>query len=572
MQEKEWIDSLNLPDGSYKDHLEEILRPQEGHPFSLRKYRFTPEEFIPHPPFRLQDTHLSKDLTLTSVIHVPSLLDDLRKEFRLQFAKFLTTTGVPSTEAKHLPRPREYQVRIHGLSQVSAAYLTRTGFCSLLYATRMHLLSASTSWVSPLDFFRFSESIRVEECFIDEMMVHVPGDAARLAIPDFGLDEDTAQLIDPVIAEQLVASRRINAAPAMFTFYPPNTSGESIIDELHCSEPGFVYTFPSADGSNLPYLESTSAISSDWCESFWEKYVKTGPTCTELPNQRTGRKSMVWVAGPRVEKKEPELDDDLETYYSPVVSHFVQRAWNRAVEHDATFLLISCGSKERICIRHRGTNTLFMSDVVRADAGDYMITQLAFYSAFLRDHLARGLHPKPSLKRKHSDDTDNPDFPLKRPDHSGTPVMTAQGNDKTFDLEMANRPVVLLTFDMGVYRSSAPSTFLRQGSSCTPLPLSESFEQEVGGRECPVTKCVYLKLCKILGKGAEGIIYRATATLHLESGLTMEQSVVVKVAKMPYVTEYLKREYDMYWKLALAGVSEGILKVYGLFEDVEFGS
>ncbi|PPR01660.1 hypothetical protein CVT24_001555 [Panaeolus cyanescens] len=602
MQEKfmEWINSLNLPDGTYKDHLEEILRPTlvKGHPFGrLRQYLHLPSEFAPHPPLRLQDTHLSKDFILKNVVYIPSLLADLQEEFRLQFQKFLTTNGVPNTESSHLPIPKRYRAGIMNLACVSDAYLTRAGMCSLFYSSHIHLLPESDSWVSPLDFYAVTDS--AQQNFLDEMMVGARNDTTHppMAIPDFGLGERTARLMNPSTAEKLEASRRTNAALAMFTFYPPNEGGETIIDQ--CCNPGFTYTFPGADGYNLPRPESTFDISSDWSESFWEKYVKKVPTCAESPSPSYMRKNVVWIPGPSAERK------DLRNY-TPVVSHFVQRAWNAAVEHDATFLLISCGSKERICIRHRRTNTLFVSDIIPADADDYIMTQLAFYSAFTRDLLTRDPLPKPSAKRKLRDDTETTQSTAKRPDHSRTLQIASGKNNKTFDEEMAKRPVMLLTFDMGVHQSTAPSTFLRQGSSCTPLPLSESFEREVGGRACPVTKCVYLKLCKILGEGTEGIIYRAIATLHLESGLTMEQNVVIKVAKMPYVTEYLKNEaiatlhlesgltmeqnvvikvakmpyvteylkneYDMYWKLAVAGVSEGILKVYGLFEDVEFGS
>ncbi|PPR01647.1 hypothetical protein CVT24_001623 [Panaeolus cyanescens] len=551
MDQKQWLDSLNLPDGAYKNHLEDIFQPKGEHPFRLPWDRCDAYEFKPHPPLRIEDVHMSRELTLMHVCHIPSLLGDLQKEFQQQFEEFLKK-GVPKTEATYLPKSEEYWNPIMNLDCVSGAYIERVGWCSLSYSSRMHLLPDSDRWMKPLSYY----GVSAPEIFMDEMMVCATEDASHLAIPDFGLEEETARLINPSTAEKLDASRRRNAALAMFTFYPPNEGGETIINQ--CCNPDVAYTFPSADGYNLPRPESTSNLitSSDWLESFWEEYVKKVPTCAQPTRPSNVRKKMVWIPGPCDERK------DLRNY-TPVVSHFVQRAWNAAVEHDATFLLISCGSKERICIRHRRTNTLFVSDIIAADADDYVMTQLAFYSAFTRDLLAREPYPKPSGKRKLQDDTEITHSPVKRPDHSQTPQTDPGKNSKTFDQEMANRPVILLTFDMGMHRSTTPSTFLRQRSSCTPLPVCESFEREMGGRECPVTKCVYLKLYKILGEGTEGITYTATATLHLESGLTIQKNVVIKIAKMPYITGHLKNEYNMYWKLAMAGVSEGILKVYG---------
>ncbi|KAG6834574.1 hypothetical protein H0H93_008844 [Arthromyces matolae] len=47
-----------------------------------------------------------------------------------------------------------------------------------------------------------------------------------------------------------------------------------------------------------------------------------------------------------------------------VATSLLHRAWARAVEKDATFIVLHCGTYERIAIRHRSSQTLFLSDLI----------------------------------------------------------------------------------------------------------------------------------------------------------------------------------------------------------------
>ncbi|PPR02506.1 hypothetical protein CVT24_001972 [Panaeolus cyanescens] len=504
MHPKDWVNLLDIPDGAYKDHLKELLSPQKDASFYLLKCRSCSDS-VACPPLLIQDPHVSQEISLRHVHHVPSLLEDLRHEFYLQLAQYLSTQGIPDVESECVPSALEFPGEVRYFRDMFMVYETRVGDLGLRYSSHMHLMPGTGIWISP---FEYAASVN-RQPFIDAFTIVPSGDELQLPIPDFGLGEEAARLIDASVAEKLVAARRELNGIAILIFYPPTDDGETVVDRL--IEPGFKYTIPSADSHYLPSTTSTSFLLSDWPTSFWARYVDqldvpspTSPT----RRAKNYHSKTIWIPGPPDEQPSQEE-------YTPVVPHYVQRAWNAAAEDDATFLLISCGTKERIGIRHRATNTLFLSDVIRPEDDDYIITQVAFYSALTRDFLAREPPPKPSAKRKRSPvDLSGPDEDPRSPKPRGK--FDKKSTDQTFDKEMANRSVVLLTFDMGINRSVAPSTFLRERASCAPLSTSESFVQQ---------------------QGPKGV-----------------------------------NEYEIYRKLAMDGVSECILKMYGLFKDVEFGT
>ncbi|KAG6818918.1 hypothetical protein H0H93_000303 [Arthromyces matolae] len=48
-----------------------------------------------------------------------------------------------------------------------------------------------------------------------------------------------------------------------------------------------------------------------------------------------------------------------------VAMSIIHRAWARAVEKDATFIVLHCGIYERIALRHRSSQTLFLSNLIK---------------------------------------------------------------------------------------------------------------------------------------------------------------------------------------------------------------
>lgn len=66
------------------------------------------------------------------------------------------------------------------------------------------------------------------------------------------------------------------------------------------------------------------------------------------------------------------------------------QAWADAVETDATFMVFTCGKRERIAIRHRQSQTLYLSDLidpVQMKEPGYRQMYLGLIVAAIKDHL-----------------------------------------------------------------------------------------------------------------------------------------------------------------------------------------
>ncbi|KAJ6558983.1 hypothetical protein B0H10DRAFT_2120222, partial [Mycena sp. CBHHK59/15] len=74
--------------------------------------------------------------------------------------------------------------------------------------------------------------------------------------------------------------------------------------------------------------------------------------------------------------------------------YMLQQIWAQAVKHDTTFLVLHCGNYEFIGIRHRGTQTLYLSELLRpsmcGEFGGYYKIHVGLYMAAMKDAFERG--------------------------------------------------------------------------------------------------------------------------------------------------------------------------------------
>ncbi|PPQ98979.1 hypothetical protein CVT24_003475 [Panaeolus cyanescens] len=147
-------------------------------------------------------------------------------------------------------------------------------------------------------------------------------------------------------------------------------------------------------------------------------------------------------------------------------------------------------------------------------------------------------------------------------------------NASSVDLyaEIASRHVLLVSFDFGIYHSPAPSSFLRVRPSCRPDFLSKDFKPPKANCKYPLTKCLNFVAKEKLGRGAIGTAFRGTLELETEEGCIVDENIVLKIPLGTKPAERIYDEYSWYERLAKAGVTEGIVKVHGIFEDVETGA
>ena len=90
------------------------------------------------------------------------------------------------------------------------------------------------------------------------------------------------------------------------------------------------------------------------------------------------------------------------------------QAWVTACRRDSTFIIFQCGNHERIGIRHRASNTLYLSDMIdvpnMSDPCSYTELHINLYISILDDAMQRAAHfnqhgdSSPQKRRRHADE------------------------------------------------------------------------------------------------------------------------------------------------------------------------
>ncbi|KAJ7065533.1 hypothetical protein C8F01DRAFT_1366508 [Mycena amicta] len=254
----------------------------------------------------------------------------------------------------------------------------------------------------------------------------------------------------------------------------------------------------------------------------------------------------------------------------------VQLAWARAVESDSSMIIFNCGNYERICVRHRETQTLYVSDlfdVTSCKDPGYVKLHVGVFLSQTLDAIAR---MKDAEKESSKPDRST----RKRPnpeDSVPVPNKRRRGNPKIIQPQSAlmlasQRDMMLFHLQYDIYHSRAPASFIRA------TPCLEHGKGRKPGK-VPSIKRAYkpheyfeIILGSKLGDGAVGIVHGAMARVTTKDGETLvEENLVVKLAFRHQPQERMRYEYTVYTRLAEHCVT-GVPKVYGLFEDLEGGA
>ncbi|KAF9020087.1 hypothetical protein BDZ89DRAFT_1164340 [Hymenopellis radicata] len=268
---------------------------------------------------------------------------------------------------------------------------------------------------------------------------------------------------------------------------------------------------------------------------------------------------------------------------APSVRDLVQRAWFKAVRFDVSVILFDCGNLVRIGVRHRQTQTLYLTPLVDVGDPDSFYTKLMlgmhlciFHDVFER--LGPLSTPQPdgpsldegsltSTKRSGDQDLDEP--PCKRfrtvepgPQHAPSPVRSSQKRPRkkirqeSNDLHLRTaeyfktHPVLALYVQFGSYNSPTPEVLLSPDQ-----PRLAIYKAKI---------CLSLILTAKLGYGATGKAYTAVLGAGLEKRPCSR--LVVKVATTKDNLMSLRHEYDVYCHLQGAGV-RGIPYIFGYYQD-----
>ncbi|KAG6876251.1 hypothetical protein C0992_000355 [Termitomyces sp. T32_za158] len=276
--------------------------------------------------------------------------------------------------------------------------------------------------------------------------------------------------------------------------------------------------------------------------------------------------------------------DDPQDFSKSMLLH----AWARAVEVDATFIVINCANHERIGYRHRESQTLFISEILgvpKCADPSYTKLHLGLYLSVIEDTLERTRHliekeyllarqpsvapeesPK-TLKRKRGDEDVSTSTLRKRPRTRAASArecahrLDARKVLDEIDDEMEGRRLALLRVQYLHYNSFAPSSCWKNDRPNSRLKKTD--------KVCSPKDYFVVTLTSALCDGSTGHAHRATLELLGRDGKPRTYSnIVVKLATEPKAITRLRNEYKVYEHLKASDV-KGIPRVFGIYSDHE---
>ncbi|KAM6500022.1 hypothetical protein JOM56_003036 [Amanita muscaria] len=260
----------------------------------------------------------------------------------------------------------------------------------------------------------------------------------------------------------------------------------------------------------------------------------------------------------------------------------VQQAWAQAVRVDGTVIVLHSGNHELVCLRHRESQMLYVSNVIEPPTcvePGYGKLHVGVYIAVIQDAIDRWQQQQHGRKdghghsggRRRGEGHTNDELiaievcwpelchPFDKPDEQQETIHVA-----------SNRDMVLLYLKYDIYDSPIPASFLRSPPSTMantrcPSPLLSPRIRPYG-----LEDCLTIVLTSEIGRGATGVVHRGTLKPEISDG-AVPLDVVVKLAFDFEQRDALKGEYGVYCDLKSKGV-QGIATVLGFFDDSEDGA
>ncbi|KAG6899641.1 hypothetical protein C0993_008418 [Termitomyces sp. T159_Od127] len=352
----------------------------------------------------------------------------------------------------------------------------------------------------------------------------------------------------------------------------------------HTSAPG---CRPAQTGSPVP----PDAINTTWGELVASLNSGRRRSSRIPARERNGCKNGTrWIKAILPHANPHFRKDDAQDFSKSMLLH----AWARAVEVDATFIVINCANHERIGYRHRESQTLFISEIIdipKCADPSYTKIHLGLYLSVIEDTLDRTRHiiDKESLlvrqpcqleveavtqeesfrksKRKRGDEDVSTSAPRKRPRTRATSVREYVRRldarkivDEIYD-EMEGRRLALLRVQYLHYNSLVPSSFWKDDR---PDSRPKKTDQV-----CSPKDYFVVSLTSALCDGSTGHAHRATLELLGRDGKPRTYSnIVVKLATEPKAITRLQNEYKVYQHLKVFDV-KGIPRIFGIYSDLE---
>ncbi|TFK66616.1 hypothetical protein BDN72DRAFT_917133 [Pluteus cervinus] len=531
-------------------------------------------------PFTFYDQHTIKSQSLKHVALLPSIKDDILRvvDDRLAELRRLGEGPLPLTDATRAKCSNRLKHRIYYFSPSPQAVASQCA--QSIASTCLDLVS---SWVIHPRAPKYYQTLwfdheakgEVPRQSFDDPMEHF---SIRFIRPD-KVHPDVLSSIDGDIRDALQDWFPRDLFTFLFLPLAPHT--EALLRDMDRLATFTAIPPPGPTTQGCPVHSDSTPTTCDAEEPPW---------C--LPSLR-GRDEIAPARQPFTEKHphgiSPGLPSDLDPFEFAAMKNataegILHHVWNLSLSHDTTIIVINIGQHERICIRHRATRTLYLSDIIETTKPGYGKVHLGLQIAAVLDALdrhrqQRKLQPIPIPKslRKRPREELEPTSGLRRSVRHRMDVISkvntssskmSRSDKQVLWTEINQRPIALLRFCDGQLQSSVPSCCIRRGGPLSP------FIAEPAAHDTPEWKssyqpreCLSLVLTSAYGHvGATGKVFKARLEVTLANGRKLSQDVVAKLTTHEEARKRMRHEYRVYQRLWEHNVKR-IPEIYGLFQD-----
>ncbi|KAJ6458408.1 hypothetical protein C8R47DRAFT_1163195 [Mycena vitilis] len=541
------------------------------------------------PPNAFYDKHVDDRLSLRHVKSLASLVDDIGSITSAHvdtiaergLFSLLPSEGI----RKSLWTPKTAGKTVVDAADVGGAYRTSTADLCLGLATKLFLAPVSKDWSPIIVWGRYGFSVEGRVARDENYGIVLPNRHGRMDFVQKELD-----CMDPEMVSNL--KMVVARAPFVGTWQILAACPEThrLLRDL-----GRVDSFPykRCRTTNAPPtlpspLRQIDASATPWTIPPAGSHPKTATrrsnrlnsSLSELsqparPAKRQRGGSFPTSVIPAVARR-----PNSTAHSGPKLTNesLLQLAWCRAVRTDMTIIVFNCGNFERIGIRHRQTQTLYLSDLIDVTnfESGYVKLHVGLYIAMIQDTIDRTaqrakVEERPlrtrGEKRSHSD------APLRASKRRKTSrVESAETPESESAVSVAStRNLVLLYIQYDVYNSPVPASFIRSAPALVESVPDRPFTRPPVKRRYEQNECITITLTSEIAAGATGIAHTAILKVTTAGGATAEETVVVKITFTSEQQDRLRHEYDVYRRLADSDV-QGVPKIYGIFDDLEGGA
>ncbi|KAJ3864299.1 hypothetical protein EV359DRAFT_81551 [Lentinula novae-zelandiae] len=558
------------------------------------------DTFPKHSPIKFQDKHLDDNYILKQVVSLPGteLLTGL-----LNFANELleSVDEFPKPSLPALVTHRYPAVDLNA-DTIAKYYQNSISEACCYLASHLFLHSKATSWCNELSWRQSGDSevrpfprdwnrARVERRLSEEYFVAHKWSLVHIRdSPSVPIDSLTP--VEQNSRKYLSNCSEWQTELAVWEVFACTVASDYLFDSIRNiarksteEKMIFLWNRPHTKEFNIkhmPYKRYSDAIPTLWTLphdslNFDEQGAECpeASECNEGTSQRRPRTQPIDIRPlDSMDRENVEIENN-PSDIAVWGQDYLQRAWARAVDIDATFIILHRGTTEIICIRHRASQTLFVSEIIDTSVKYYGKLQIALYAAILKDRVERQEiwereHPSKSnvtSQKKRSFDQVEPEThscsrkrlrsnSLSLDSSQAAPISTLSLKERCKKLELA-----IVNLDYSWHRSTIPSMFVRRNfdgrAYLRPLSLRPSY---------PLESCLRINVKSWIGGGASGHAHRGI--LYIGSDDKRCEDVVVKFGRDDHSRQSMRHESKVYEYLAQAKV-KSVPHFYGLFEDIE---